>query len=131
MAKVTYASLKLKPNTEVKTVKFGDAEIEVKQYLSIEDKYDIIMSTVNNAKDSSESQDETATSETSDVPVVSDEAKILSEYEVEEITENSQKLSLYNLAIYVEAMDETEISEQVTADNAKTFYQNVFGVYQP
>lgn len=83
--------------------------------------------TVNNAKDSSESQDETATSETSDVPVVSDEAKILSEYEVEEITENSQKLSLYNLAIYVEAMDETEISEQVTADHAKTFYQNVFG----
>ena len=51
MAKVTYASLKLKPNTEVKTVKFGDAEIEVKQYLSIEDKYDIIMSTVKNAKD--------------------------------------------------------------------------------
>ena len=51
MAKVTYASLKLKPNTEVKTVKFGDVEIEVKQYLSIEDKYDIIMSTVKNAKD--------------------------------------------------------------------------------
>lgn len=82
--------------------------------------------TVNNAKDSSKSPNETVTSETSDVPVVSDEAKILSEYEVEEITENSQKLSLYSLALYIEAMDDTEISEQVTADHAKTFYQNTF-----
>lgn len=83
--------------------------------------------TVNNAKDSSKSLDETATSETSDVPVVSDEAKILSEHESEEIIENSKKLSVYSLAVYIESMDETELSEQATADHAKAFYQNVFG----
>lgn len=51
MAKVSYASLKLKTSQEVKTFKYGDADIEVKQYLPIEDKYDLIIATLQRAKD--------------------------------------------------------------------------------
>ena len=42
MAKVTYASLKLKTNTDVKIVDFNDNKIEVLQYLPIADKYDLV-----------------------------------------------------------------------------------------
>lgn len=42
MAKVSYASLKLKVSTEVNTFKFNDSEIEVLKYLPVEDKCDII-----------------------------------------------------------------------------------------
>lgn len=43
MAKVTFASLKLKTNDKVKVIKVEDKEIEVKQYLPSNDKYDLIM----------------------------------------------------------------------------------------
>ena len=36
MAKVTYASLKLKTNEAVETIEFQDSKIEVLQYLPIE-----------------------------------------------------------------------------------------------
>lgn len=49
MAKVTYASLKLKTNSDIVTFSFDNAEIEVKQYLPIEDKYDLINITLQNA----------------------------------------------------------------------------------
>ena len=42
MAKVTFASLKLKVNTDVKTFNWEDKEIEVNQYLPISDKNDLI-----------------------------------------------------------------------------------------
>lgn len=42
MAKVTFSSLKLKTNTDVKEVKIGEHIIEVKQYLSIENKNDLV-----------------------------------------------------------------------------------------
>lgn len=70
---------------------------------------------------------QSTTSKSEEIPVITDEAKILSEHESDEIIENSKNLSVYNLAIYIESMDESELSEQVTADHAKTFYQNVFG----
>lgn len=43
MAKVTFASLKLKTNDKVKVIKVEDKEIEVKQYLPANEKYDLIM----------------------------------------------------------------------------------------
>ena len=43
MAKVTFASLKLKTNDKIKVIKIEDKEIEVKQYLPSSDKYDLIM----------------------------------------------------------------------------------------
>lgn len=46
MAKTTYASMKLKVNTQPKKITFQDHEIEVLQYLPIEDKYDLIMITL-------------------------------------------------------------------------------------
>ena len=46
MAKVTFASLKLKAKDEVKTIKIGEKEIEIKQYLSTEDKNSILESTI-------------------------------------------------------------------------------------
>jgi hypothetical protein len=42
MAKITYASLKLKTNTDVKTVDFNGNKIEVLQYLPITEKYDLV-----------------------------------------------------------------------------------------
>ena len=51
MAKVSYANLKLKVNTDVKTFKVGDAEVEVLQYLPYQDKYDLVMLTLQNAEE--------------------------------------------------------------------------------
>ena len=42
MAKVTYASLKLKEKEDIKTFNLEDKIIEVKQYLSLNDKIDLI-----------------------------------------------------------------------------------------
>lgn len=50
MAKPTYASLKLKTNTDVKTFDFNGTEIEVLQYLPIEDKIDLVMITLQKAE---------------------------------------------------------------------------------
>ena len=43
MAKVTYASLKLKTNTNVNTINFNGNQIEVLQYLPIEEKYSLVI----------------------------------------------------------------------------------------
>ena len=42
MAKVSYANMKLKTNESIKEVKIGEANIEVKQYLPIEEKYSFL-----------------------------------------------------------------------------------------
>ena len=42
MAKVSYANMKLKMNENTKEVQLGEAKIEVKQYLPIEDKYSFL-----------------------------------------------------------------------------------------
>jgi len=49
MAKISYASLKLKTDNSIKTFTFNNTEIEVLQYLPIEDKYDLIMITLQNS----------------------------------------------------------------------------------
>lgn len=51
MAKVTFTSLKLKQNTETKEIKIGDNTIEVKQYLPISDKNDLIQITLQKAEE--------------------------------------------------------------------------------
>lgn len=51
MAKPTFAKMALKMNTEVKTVKIGEQEIEVKQYLPINDKLNLIANVLNNSAD--------------------------------------------------------------------------------
>ena len=51
MAKVTFASLKLKLKDDIKTVDLGDKVLEVKQYLPAEDKYDLIMITLQESKE--------------------------------------------------------------------------------
>lgn len=51
MAKVSYANLKLKVNTEVNTFDFEDHQIEVLKYLPIEDKYDLVMITLQKVKE--------------------------------------------------------------------------------
>lgn len=40
---VSYASMKLKINNQTKTLNWNGQQIEIKEYLSIEDKYDLIM----------------------------------------------------------------------------------------
>ena len=46
MAKVSYANMKLKVNNEIKTFDFNGNEIEVLSYLPIEDKFDLVMITL-------------------------------------------------------------------------------------
>ena len=49
MAKVTYASLKLKTNADVETFDFNGNTIELLQYLPIQDKYDLIAMALENS----------------------------------------------------------------------------------
>lgn len=51
MAKVTYASLKLKIDTSVESFDFNGATIEVLKYLPIQDKYELVMMALDKAKD--------------------------------------------------------------------------------
>lgn len=51
MAKVSYANLKLKVDNSVETFDFNGNQIEVLQYLPVEDKYDLIMITLQKAKE--------------------------------------------------------------------------------
>lgn len=46
MTKISYANMKLKTKTDTSTVKSGDVELEILQYLPINDKYDLIMMTL-------------------------------------------------------------------------------------
>lgn len=51
MSKITYSSLKLKLNNEVKEIDFNGNKIEVKQYLSTEDKIDLVDVTLQKSKE--------------------------------------------------------------------------------
>lgn len=53
MAKVTYASLKLKTNTSVKEIEFNGNKIEILQYLPVDDKYSLVNITLQKSKDGS------------------------------------------------------------------------------
>ena len=44
--KVSYANMKLKTNTSTKTFEFGGQKVEVLQYLPAQDKYDLLMITL-------------------------------------------------------------------------------------
>ena len=51
MAKVTYASMKLKVNEDVKTIDVNGNSVEVLQYLPVDDKYSLINITLQKAKE--------------------------------------------------------------------------------
>lgn len=51
MAKVSYANLKLKTDTSFNTFDFQGQTIEVLNYLPIEDKYDLVMITLQNSEE--------------------------------------------------------------------------------
>lgn len=51
MTKTTYASMKLKVNTETKEIDFNGNKIEVLQYLPIDDKYSLLNITLQKAKE--------------------------------------------------------------------------------
>jgi hypothetical protein len=51
MAKVSYANLKLKPVSTTSAFEFGGQQIEVLNYLPIEDKYDLVMITLQKAEE--------------------------------------------------------------------------------
>ena len=46
MANIKFEDLNLQTTNEIKTFKWGDKEIEVKQYLPVQDKYDLVMITL-------------------------------------------------------------------------------------
>lgn len=51
MAKLGFTKLGLKPNNEIKMVEFNGQEIEIKQYLPIEEKLDLITNVINLSTD--------------------------------------------------------------------------------
>ena len=51
MAKVAFSKLALKKQDKVKTIKIGNFDIEVKQYLPVNDKLDLIARVLNGAHD--------------------------------------------------------------------------------
>jgi hypothetical protein len=51
MAKVAFSKLGIKENKDVNTILFNDVEIEIKKYLSIEEKLNMISAAINNAMD--------------------------------------------------------------------------------
>lgn len=51
MAKLSFTKLGLKPNQEIKIIKYNDQEIEVKQYLSVNDKLILISKVINGTAD--------------------------------------------------------------------------------
>ncbi len=50
--KASFANMKLKVNTSVKTFEFGGQQIEVLQYLPVRDKYDLLMSALQKSYES-------------------------------------------------------------------------------
>lgn len=53
MAKVAFTKLGLKPNQDIKTIEYNGQEIEVKQYLSINEKLTLISNVINASHDGS------------------------------------------------------------------------------
>lgn len=51
MANITFSKLNLKKKEEIKTIKFNEQEIEVKQYLPIQDKLDVIYNAISKTED--------------------------------------------------------------------------------
>lgn len=51
MARVAFTKLGLKVNKEIKTINWEDQEIEIKQYLSVNDKLEMISRIINNSSD--------------------------------------------------------------------------------
>lgn len=51
MAKLGFTKLGLKPNNEIKLVEFNEQEIEIKQYLPIEEKLNLITNVINFSTD--------------------------------------------------------------------------------
>lgn len=51
MNKITYSSLKLKTKEDIKEIQFNEYKIEIKQYLSISDKIDLVDITLQKAKE--------------------------------------------------------------------------------
>lgn len=51
MANVTFNKLNLKKKEEIKTVKFNEQEIEIKQYLPIQDKLNVIFNAISKTED--------------------------------------------------------------------------------
>ena len=51
MAKVSYANMKLKTNESTKEIQIGETKIEVKQYLSVEEKYSFLNIVLQNSLD--------------------------------------------------------------------------------
>lgn len=47
MAKLAFSKLGLKPNQEIKTIEYNNQKIEVKQYLSVNQKLEIISNVIN------------------------------------------------------------------------------------
>ena len=51
MAKIAFTKLGLKPNKDIKTISWNEQEIEIRQYLTVNEKLDMINRIINNSAD--------------------------------------------------------------------------------
>ena len=51
MAKIAFTKLGLKPNKDIKTISWNEQEIEIKQYLPVNEKLDLISRVINSSAD--------------------------------------------------------------------------------
>ena len=51
MAKIAFTKLSLKPNKDIKTINWAEQEIEIKQYLPVNEKLELIGRVINNSAD--------------------------------------------------------------------------------
>ena len=135
MAKVAFSKLGLKLNTEVKTVNFNEQTIEVKQYLPVNDKLELISNVINFSADDNNFANPVKIA-------IFTTLEILYNYTNLTFTEKQKEdpAKLFDLVIstglvkeVVNAMDETEYDDLLSAiqrsvDAVYSYRNSVFGI---
>ena len=135
MAKVAFSKLGLKLNTEVKTINFNEQTIEVKQYLPVNDKLELISNVINFSADDNNFANPVKIA-------IFTTLEILYNYTNLTFTEKQKEdpAKLFDLVIstglvkeVVNAMDETEYADllsgiQRSVDAVYNYRNSIFGI---
>ena len=135
MAKLAFTKLGLKLNQEIKTINFNEQTIEVKQYLPIQDKLELISNVINLSADENNFANPVKVSVYTTIEIISKYTNInFTEKQKEDVTK------LYDLLIstglieeIVKAIPEAEYNEVLKgiADSVEAVYtyrNSIFGI---
>ena len=135
MAKVAFTKLGLTKNTDIKTIEWKDQIIEIKQYLPIQEKMELIVSVLNQIQDDNNFINETKLSLYFDLEIIYHYTNISF---TEKQKEDSGKL--YDLcegsgltAAVVKAIPETELMAlqdqlRATANHIYEYRNSIYGI---